>query len=206
MPLKPFVVTKVERHSPEQLLAKLKDVVMLKDRSKKPYAEAKLSLKTMDFEEFRPAQRYVLADNLLKIQLLEWELARYDIDILALDGYVTIETNLTDQPIDLLPPVIETVREKCGALVNVINDGMHRLFSARLEWKTPVVIHAENVSPLYPYYAYPIPGLTPWEQVIILEGDKIPSNLIKKWHRIADNKLLYRDFNSSFQNVGGPRT
>ena len=45
---------------------------MLKDRGARPYAEAKLTVGPMDYASFRPAQRYVLTDNLLTVQLLEW--------------------------------------------------------------------------------------------------------------------------------------
>jgi hypothetical protein len=68
-----------------------------------------------------------------------------------------------------------------------------------------VVVLVEDLPPQCPYYAYPIPGAAPWDQVAVIEGDKVPAGIIKKWHRTSDNKRLYRDFNSAFQNVGGPR-
>jgi hypothetical protein len=79
------------------------------------------------------------------------------------------------------------------------------MYVARLEWKTPQVAYIRGIPAGYPYYAYPIPGDNCWDVVKILEGSHIPSGLIKKWHRISDNKTLYRNFNSSFTNVGGPR-
>ena len=124
---------------------------------------------------------------------------------MALDGYVTLRTDRSDEPIDLLPPVVEAIPEADGSVVNVINDGMHRLYAGRLAWRRPVVVLAEGLPERYTYYAYPIPGDSPWDQVTILEGGTVPAGLIKKWHRTADNKKLYRDFNSAFQNVGGPR-
>jgi hypothetical protein len=201
----PFIVTEVKLHSLDELIERLRQVVMLKDRETRPYASAHLSLRAMGYEEFRPAQRYVLSDNLRKIQLLEWELARHGIDPLALEGYATILTDQSEEPIDLLPPVIEAVAEADGSVVNVINDGMHRLYAGRLAWRRPKVVLAEGVPPSLPYYAYPIPGASPWDQVAVVEGGSVPAGLIKKWHRTADNKTLYRDFNSAFQNVGGPR-
>ncbi|MDR1657487.1 MAG: hypothetical protein LBT47_08030 [Deltaproteobacteria bacterium] len=205
MSFAPFTVTRIESHPVEELLERLKNVVMLKDRQVKPYFKANLTVGSMDYDLFRPAQRYVLSDNLLKIQLLEWELARFGYDPLVLDGYLTLWTDSSDQPVDLLPPIVECIPEATGEKVNVINDGMHRLFVGRLEWKKPVVVFVEDLPEEYPYYAYPIPGRDPWDQVKILEGSTIPASLIKKWHRTADNKKLYRDFNSAFTNVGGPR-
>jgi hypothetical protein len=205
MAFAPFKITKTERHPADELLERLRGVVMLKDRSAKPYASARLSLERMPFSQIRPAQRYVLTDGLLKAQCLTFELQERGFDPMALDGWLTIHTDQSPEPIDLLPPVVEAHREADGSFVNILNDGMHRLFAARLEWRLPQVIFASGLPPELPYYAYPIPGDSPWDQVKILEGSHIGAGVIKKWHRTRDNKRLYRDFNSVFQNVGGPR-
>ncbi|MDR1298163.1 MAG: hypothetical protein LBO05_12515 [Deltaproteobacteria bacterium] len=205
MTFAPFTVTRIEKHDRTELIARLREVVMLKDRAAKPYAGAKIELRPLPFDLFRPAQRYVLADNLLRVQRLEWELARFGEAPLGLSGYLTMWTDQSDEPVDLLPPVVEAIPEADGTTVNVVNDGMHRLFAARLEWKIPTVVLVENLPPEFPYYAYPIPGKSPWDQVAILEGGHVPAGVVKKWHRTEDNKKLYRDFNSAFQNVGGPR-
>ncbi|MDR2141059.1 MAG: hypothetical protein LBR11_04600 [Deltaproteobacteria bacterium] len=205
MSFKPFKISKVETHSQAELLAGLRRVVMLKNPAAKPYAQAALTVTSLPWSDIRPAQRYVLVDGLAKIHCLEWELAKHGLDLFALDGYLTIWTDHSEFPIDLLPPIVETIQESEGSLVNIINDGMHRMYVARLEWKRPQVVLAQGLPPEYPYYAYPIPGPNPWDSLVMVEGETIPANLIKKWHRQEDNKLLYRDFNSAFQNVGGPR-
>ncbi|MDR1546112.1 MAG: hypothetical protein LBU12_05250 [Deltaproteobacteria bacterium] len=205
MTFAPFTVTKVERHDQAELFDRLRQVVMLKDPLARPYAQAELSLRRLDWDEFRPAQRYVLSDNLHKIQHLEWELARFGLDPLALDGFLTLWTDVSDEPLDLLPPVVELVVEADGSAVNVVNDGMHRLFVGRLEWKRPVAIHVQGLPAEFPYYSYPVPGPRPWDEVKIVEGGAVPAGLIKKWRRIPDDKRLYRNFNSAFRNVGGPR-
>jgi hypothetical protein len=205
MGFSPFKITKVEHHSVDELLSRLKKVSMLKNPGVFPYAQAQLSLERMNISDIRPAQRYVLLSGLLKTQCLSHELKELGYDLMALDGYLTIYTDQSNEPIDLLPPIVELHREEDGRLNNIINDGMHRLYAARLEWRRPQVIYAQNLPQEYPYYAYPIPGPFPWEVVEILDNDDIPKGFLKKWHRIRDNKLLYRNFNSSFQNVGGPR-
>jgi hypothetical protein len=205
MPTNPFSITKVSFHSQNELFDRIKEVTMLKDKEAKPYKEAHLSLKKMYFPDISPAQRYVLSDNLIKAQHLEWELHRHGFDLFDINGYLTIWTDQTGEPIDLLPPIIEKTPEQDGTHHNIINDGMHRLFICRLEWKLPTVLFIENLPKEYPYYAYPIPGPFPWDNIFILEGSSIPPGFIKKWHRIENNKLLYRDFNSAFRNVGGPR-
>jgi hypothetical protein len=205
MSFRPFKIKKVELHSQTELLTNLRRVVMLKDPNSYPYAQAALTVTTLPWSEIRPAQRYILADGLQKVHCLEWELKEHGLDIFKLDGYVTVWTDQSSEPIDLLPPVVETVNEADGSLINIINDGMHRMYAARLEWKLPNIVLVRNLPEKYPYYAYPIPGSNPWDQISLVEGGTIPASLIKKWHRTEDNKLLYRDFNSAFINVGGPR-
>ena len=205
MSFQSFAITKVEKHSPEKLIENLRKVSMLKRPDVFPYAGAEISLEQASFSDVLPAQRYVLSDALRRAQHLEWELGRFDIDLFALHGYVTIWTDMSEEPIDVLPPVVEAMTEANGRPVNIINDGMHRMYAARLEWKTPQVVRIKGIPAEYPYYAYPIPGENCWDVIQILEGSLIRPDLIKKWHRIADNKTLYRNFNSSFINVGGPR-
>ncbi|MDR1608715.1 MAG: hypothetical protein LBT38_09970 [Deltaproteobacteria bacterium] len=205
MSFSPFKIIKAHLHSEAELLAGLRKVTMLKDREAQPYANASLSVTTLPWSEIRPAQRYALVDGLAKVHCLEWELAKQGLDLFALTGYLTIWTDQSAEPIDLLPPIVETIKEADGSLVNIINDGMHRMYVARLEWRLPKIVLVQNLPHQYPYYAYPIPGDNPWDAITMVEGDIIPANLIKKWHRQEDNKRLYRDFNSAFQNVGGPR-
>ena len=206
MASEPFVITKLEKHGQAALLKNLRKVSMLKRPDVFPYADAHLSLARMPFSGVLPAQRYVLSDVMHRVQNLEWELSRFGVDLFALDGYVTIWTDQSpDEPIDVLPPIVESMSENNGQWVNIINDGMHRMYVARLEWKIPQVVFIQGVPPEYPYYSYPIPGDNCWDVIEVLEGGRIPSGLIKKWRRIPDDKTLYRNFNSSFTNVGGPR-
>lgn len=199
-----FEILKAEHHSARELLDRLKKVTMLKDREAFPYKDADIALRAVTFQEVVPAQRYVLENELKKVQNLKWELKKFNIDLFALNGYVTIHTNQSDEPIDVLPPIIESAPEANGEVAAIINDGMHRMYVARLEWRNPEVAFIQGVPKEYPYYAYPVPNGN-WNEVTILAGSEIPAGFIKKWHRISDNKLLYRDFNSAFINVGGPR-
>jgi len=96
---------------------------------------------------------------------------------------------------------VEMQTEASGETHDLINDGMHRCFLAWMEYVNPIVVEIGGVRTDCPYYAYPVRG--GFESVQIV--DAIPEGFIKKWHRIRDYKTLYRDFNSAFQNVGGPR-
>ncbi len=205
MSTSPFKITDIRLHSGDELFDRLRRVNMLLEKEAFPYRDADISLKKVTFSEVVPAQRYVLEDCLRRVQNLEWELAARGVDLFALNGYVTIWTDRAgDVPIDVLPPVVERSVEADGSVVNIINDGMHRMYAARLEWRMPEVVFIQGVPEQYPYYAYPIPGGN-WNEVTLLPGSHIPEGVLKKWHRIPDNKRLYRDFNSAFLNVGGPR-
>ena len=69
------------------------------------------------------------------------------------------------------------------------------------EWVVPEVVLIRGVPKNLPYYAFPVPG--GWNSVE--EREDLPPGYLKKWHRIADYHSLYRNFNSAFKNVGGPR-
>jgi hypothetical protein len=147
----------------------------------------------------------VLVDELEKVRLLKWRLEEHGYDLFNLNGFVRITLAGVDEPIDLLPPVVEEYIEKNGRIVHIINDGMHRVYAAYLEWVVPQVIYVRGLPKDLPYYSYPIPARD-WRAIGMIENkDSIPHDFIKKWHRTEHNKQLYRNFNSSFTNVGGPR-
>lgn len=132
---------------------------------------------------------------------LRWSLRDHGVDLFRLDGYVTIWLEGYDDPIDVLPPVVEQSPEADGSVVNILNDGMHRVYLARMERSPLQCVFAANVPKQFPYYSFPLAN--GWNGVEIVS--ELPEGYIKKWHRIKNYKSLYRDFNSGFQNVGGPR-
>ncbi len=191
-----------EKFGEKELIERLRNLTMLKDRDVKPYVDAFISLENICIDDIFPAQRYVLKNELLKVRELKWHLEGLGINIFKLDGFVRLYLEGTPEPIDLLPPVVEEFIEQNGRIVHIVNDGMHRVYTAFLEWVIPQVLFIRGIPKNLPYYSYPIPEKD-WKQIELRED--IPPGFIKKWHRIANNKLLYRDFNSVFKNVGGPR-
>jgi hypothetical protein len=105
---------------------------------------------------------------------------------------------------DLYPPIVEESFEADGRLALIINDGMHRLYLARLEWVVPQVTYVRGIPKEYPYYAFPRPG--GWEGLDLLADNPDPQRYLKKCHRTRHNKKLYRDFQAVFQNVGRSRS
>jgi len=194
-------ITRVEKHGSDELIANLRKVGMLTDPSIRLYAEAEIALPVLHTDEIAPAQRYVLAQEILKVRDLQWALREHGVDMFKLDGYVTIWRDGFDDPIDVLPPVVEESVEADGSIVKILNDGLHRVYLARMERSPIRVAFIRSVPPQYPYYAFPL--VNGWNDVEIVRD--LPEGYIKKWHRIKDYKSLYRDFNTGFQNVGGPR-
>ncbi len=192
----------VEKFSAEELVRRLKNVTMLEDPGVKPYEQAFISLENMAVDDLHPPQRYALKEGLLKMRSLKWALQEHGVDLFNLNGFVRLTLAGYDEPVDLLPPIIEESIEKNGRVAHIICDGMHRVYLAYLEWVIPQVVFVRGLPKSLPYYSFPIPDRD-FSKVEL--RDDIPDGFIKKWHRIERNKTLYRDFNSSFTNVGGPR-
>lgn len=195
-------INKLECFSKAVLLDNLRKVSMLKDSQAFPYSSADIMLVNMPVSRLHPPQRYVLTENIIRARNLQWALADKGIDLFQLNGFVRMWLEGEDEPVDLLPPIVEESVEKNGEIVDLVCDGMHRVYLAHVEWKIPQVVVIKNIPKEYPYYAYPLTD-PDWNHIDLRED--IPAGYVKKWHRIPDNKLLYRNFNSSFKNVGGPR-
>jgi len=194
-------ITRIQRYGVDELLSGMRNVCMLHARDVFVYRDAQIELQSLHTNEIAPAQRYVLTQEILKVRDLRWSLAEHGVDMFRLDGYVKIWIQGYDDPIDVLPPVVEESREADGSVVKILNDGMHRVYLARMERSPIQVVFAAGLPSQCPYYAFPL--VRGWDDVEIVQD--LPEGYIKKWHRIRNYKTLYRDFNSGFENVGGPR-
>ncbi|MFZ5597558.1 MAG: hypothetical protein ACOY31_11170 [Bacillota bacterium] len=194
-------IVKVDRHGQDELLERIRRVGMLTDPEILIYSGACVSLEKIRTEFLSPPQSYILSSELQKVRSLRWELKKFGVELFCLNGYVSVYLEGYDEPVDVLPPVVEESVEDDGSVHMIICDGMHRVSLARMEWVIPQVLYIRGIPKDKPYYAYPVPG--GWSEVTL--RDDLPEGFIKKWHRIKDYKTLYRDFNSAFSNVGGPR-
>jgi hypothetical protein len=200
-------ITKVTRHSPPELLERLRQVPLLKQPEVRLYADALISLESIHTDCLAPTQNYVWLAELKKVQELRWSLAEHGVDLFRLEGFVTYTVRAedgTEEHYDVYPPIVEESVEADGRVALLINDGMHRLYLARLEWVAPQVVYVRGVPPAYPYYAFPRPG--GWEGIDLLADNPDPKKYLKKCHRRRDNKRLYRDFQAVFKNVGRSRS
>jgi hypothetical protein len=199
----PVRITRLERFGVRELFEGLRRVSLYGQPERLPYARADLTLlRAFPPDELVPAQLYVKRDELAKIARLAAALAERDVDLYGLDGWVRFWTE--DGPpegVALLPPVVECSREPDGPCVKLINDGMHRVYSARRAGRPITVVYAAGVPDDTPYYAYPNPR--GWEGVD--EVDEIGARLVKKHYRQEPHRALYRDFNTVFGNSTGFR-
>ncbi len=183
----------------ETLLSRLKETRLRGYGSPKIYEHADLSVSSRDPNELAPAQAYVLKDGVDRALDLRRLLLKEGVDIFALNGGAYIRTDESpDEEIPILPPIIEESAEPGGETVPLINDGIHRIFAARLERVRISVVFATNVPKQYPYYAFPLEG--GWNKVV--ELNELPDNFEKKRYRQPDNyKSLFRNFNEVFPGV-----
>jgi hypothetical protein len=197
----------LEQHSSAQLVEKLRCVPLWEQPDVLVYERALITLERIHTDYLHPAQNYIWLQELRKTQELRWSLAALGVNLFHLDGYVTYTVRRDDNSevtYDLYPPIVEESVEADGALTAVINDGMHRVYLARLEWTIPQVVYIRGIPKAHPYYAFPRPRR--WEGLDLLAENPNPQTYLKKCHRQRENKKLFRDFQAVFQNVGRSRS
>jgi len=197
----------LERHSPPALVEALRRVPLLNQPEIRVYERALITLEMIHPDCLHPTQNYIWLQELRKVQELRWSLRDWGVDLFRLDGYVTYTVRRADgseTSYDVYPPIVEESFEADGRVALLINDGMHRVYLARLEHLIPQVVYIRGVPKAYPYYAFPRPE--GWQGIDVLADNPDPARYLKKCHRIRDNKSLYRDFQAVFRNVGRSRS
>jgi hypothetical protein len=198
-------ILECQRFSEAELLNRLAGV-RLRGHGQAPiYREATLTLaEAINTDDLHPAQTYVLKAGVARtLALREALLAHSQVDIFQLRGGLMVRTgDHPDELIPVIPPVIEESREANGETILLINDGMHRIYSARSLGLPIRVIIARGVPGQFPYYAFPLQH--GWADVC--EVDVIPDTFEKKAYRQPDDhKALFRDFNAVFPGVQAKR-
>ncbi len=194
-------ILEVKRFPIDELIKRLRNVTMLKAPEVLIYHNAFISVEKIAPLSMSPPQNYILRQELKKVREIKWALEDHGIDLFELNGFIRLTLEGYDEPVDLLPPIVEESIERDGSVHLIINDGMHRVYMALREWVIPQVVFVRGIPKDLPYYAYPVPG--GWDK--LEEREDLPPGYLKKWHRISNYHALYRNFNSAFSNVGGPR-
>jgi hypothetical protein len=169
------------------------------------YENARLELvRQVDPKTLFPAQRYVLKEDYQRLHDLYNLFQEQNIDIFNLEGsllfWLEEQENASGEegPIPLTPPIIEMSKEPDGRTIPLINDGMHRVYTAMRLDKPINIIIAHDVPLEYPYYAYALEN--GWDDVVDL--NELPDNFVKKTYRDPDQyKALFRDFNAVFEGI-----
>lgn len=194
-----MVINEIACYTKYQLIDKIFKVTMLKDPDCFPYKSAYITIEKLDPLCLSPCQFYVLKHELAsKIELQE-TFETVGVDIFDMQGYTEFKAGNDPSVRTLLPPIIEESVEQNGKIYHLINDGMHRTYLALLQKRKINVICVRGSSK--PYYAYPL--INGWADVKVVS--ELTKDVIKKVHRISNNKKLYRNFDSVFTNCSKPR-
>lgn len=196
-----MIIAEIILYPERILIEKLRNITMLKDPSVFIYRDVFISLEKLNTNCLVPPQNYVLDYELLKKRELKYALKERGYDLFDLHGYWEFRLEGDNALRTLLPPIVEESIEEDGNVIPIICDGMHRIYLARAEGKQLEVVYIRGIPKQYPYYAYPVRG--GWDRVKVMNN--LPAGYIKKWHRIEDNKKLYRNFDSVFKNCSEPR-
>ncbi len=189
-------ILKYEMFSEQALLAQLKKTRLKGHGQPYIYANSNLVLQEdVDPNTLVPAQRYVLESDCHTVEMLYQTFLQQSIDIFALKGGIHFWRE-EEEPIPLIPPIVEESLEPDGRRVPLINDGMHRVYTARKLGLRINIIFVQNVP--YPYYAYPLNK--GWNEVVALK--ELPNHFLKKEYRDKQNyKALFRNFNEVLPGV-----
>lgn len=192
-------IQKIEQYSPEELIQRLRKVTMLQDPSIAVYEKASIELRPLATSHMSPPQRYVQVKQIKLMQELYFTLQDNGFNLFHLNGFLNLWFEGQSEPVGIIPPILEHSVEQDGSSHWIICDGMHRCFLSRAFFMIPQVVVISNIP--YPYYAYPNPN--GWNEVeMIYEESK---GILKKFHRIRENKKLYRNFVPQFGNLSVPR-
>ncbi|HAT50505.1 MAG TPA: hypothetical protein DCS88_09245 [Alphaproteobacteria bacterium] len=163
------------------------------------YERARLELvRQVDPKTLFPAQRYVLKEDHHAVLELHEAFRKQGIDAFNMEGGMLFWKAGEEGPIPFMPPIVEMSREPDGRTLPLINDGMHRIFTAMKLNRPVTIILAHGVPTEYPYYAYAL--AKGWDEVV--ELDALPDRFVKKTYRDPQNyKSLFRDFNAVFDGI-----
>lgn len=191
----------------EDLLARIKRTRLRGFDGAEVYRDAHLELlEGVDPDRLVPAQRYVLRENCRVIEAIYRSFLERSLDVFRLRGGLLFtpapEAAEPAESIPFIPPIVEESREPDGRTVWLINDGLHRVYTARSLGLPINIVLARGVPEQYPYYAYALEN--GWAEVE--ELDELPDTYQKKAYRDPANyKALFRNFNALFPGVQAQR-
>ncbi|HIJ83061.1 MAG: hypothetical protein HW380_578 [Magnetococcales bacterium] len=198
-------ITRIQTISEHELLDRLATTRLRGHGQPVIYENARLELvRQVDPKTLFPAQRYVLKEDYQTVLDIYQNFQVQGIDVFGLEGGLNFWMANPDfpsgeeGPIPFTPPIVEMSLEPDGRTIPLINDGMHRIFTAMKLGRAINIILAHHVPHKYPYYAYAL--AKGWDEVVELE--QLPDSFVKKTYRDPENyKALFRDFNAVFDGI-----
>ena len=194
------MISRFEMIPEYELLARLKKTRLQGFGRPFIYDNAELSIvECVDPRGLAPAQRFVLTPGVETVEKIAGEFRQHGVDVFRLRGGLVFWTDDgDDDAIPFIPPVIEESLEPDGRTVWLINDGIHRVYTAMKLGSSVNIVLAKNVPKEYPYYAYALPN--GW--VDVTEFYELPDTFQKKTYRDPTGyKALFRDFNEVLPGV-----
>ena len=197
-------ITRIKKITEDELLKKYRQTRLRGHGQPLIYENAQLELvRNVDPRTLFPAQNYLLRADYQRLRDLHDAFQNHGYDIFSLEGGLLFwlqegREGAEEGPIPLTPPVVEMSQEPDGRVIPLINDGMHRVYTAMQLKKSIHIVLVHNVPKLWPYYAYAREN--GWDGVEELA--ELPDNYVKKAYRDPENyKALFRDFNSVFPDI-----
>ena len=198
-------ITRIETIHEDELLTRFKQTRLRGHGQPLVYENANLTLqRQVDPRSLYPAQNYILHDDHQRLLDLYHLFQKQGFNIFSMPGGLLFwlesghDLQEEEGPIPLTPPIVEMSRELDGRVVPLINDGMHRVYTAMQLQQSIDIILVDHVPEQWPYYAHA--RKTGWQGVEQLQA--LPDGFVKKSYRDPNHyKDLFRDFNYIFPGI-----
>ena len=209
-------ITRLEKIPLDKVIKGLRKVRLKGYGQPLVYKDAEIILIRQDPLSIVPTQKYILNSECNRLLRLYQALMDYGVNLYLLCEGVRFwvrDLDWSEQgPFTILPPIIELFPDTMAfqdvelhdpgphsTPIPILNDGMHRVFSAiKLRIKINIISIKQNPNKTFPYYAYGLLG--GWNDVKLM--DELPDGFVKKHYRDPTNyKALFRDFNEFFPGI-----
>lgn len=182
-------ITNFELHSKQELIQIIKNTTLAGDNKIMPFKNSEVSIKQSDANYLFPTQKFVLQDQLQKIEFLYNWFLRFKIDISNLDGFIVYKMYNSANVYVLTPPIIEVIDNQ-----PLVIDGQHRtkFFADKgLNFKS---VYIENIAK--EYWPYQLPNKNGWNDVQVFDSE-LPDGFVRKDLRYSDKavkKFMFREY------------
>lgn len=176
-------------HPSPDLLNVIRNTYLLSDKKVLPFAKSDIFVKKTSKDALFPTQKFVLNEQLKKIEFLYNFFEKQGLNIANLDGYISYRVRDVVTDFVLTPPIVEVIENR-----PLLIDGQHRCFffdSQNLNFNAVFIDGIEQQ-----YFPYQSHNPRAWDDVCVF--DKIlPKGFVRKDMRYTDKekkKSLFRQY------------